>query len=42
MKLQSYEFPNAKSGYEGGKFIVGGADHRFQIVVIEAFQVLNK
>jgi len=34
MKLNSYEFTNGKSGTEGGKFIVGGSDNKFQIVEI--------
>jgi len=39
MNLTSYEFPNGLSGDEGGKFIVGGSDHKFQTVEIEVFQV---
>jgi len=37
MNLTSYEFPNGLSGDEGGKFIVGGSDHKFQTVEIEVF-----
>jgi hypothetical protein len=40
MKLNSYEFPNGKSGTEGGKFLVGGSDNKFQTVEIKVFQVL--
>ena len=40
MDLHSYEFPNGLSGNEGGKFIVGGSDHKFQSVEIKVFQVL--
>jgi hypothetical protein len=40
VNLKSYEFPNGKSGDEGGKFIVGGTDNQFQTVEIEVFQVL--
>jgi len=39
MNLRSYEFPNGKSGSEGGQFIVGGSDKFFQTVEIEVFQV---
>ncbi len=39
MNLDSYEFPNGKSGIEGGKFIVGGSDLKFKTVEIEVFQV---
>ncbi len=39
MNFISYEFPNGLSGFEGGKFIVGGFDHYFQTVEIEVFQV---
>ncbi len=39
MDLHSYEFPNRKSGKEGGNFIKGGADHKFQTVEIEVYQV---
>ncbi len=37
MNLTSYEFPNGLSEDEGGKFIVGGSDHKFQTVEIEVF-----
>ncbi len=40
MDLHSYEFPNGWSGNEGGKFIVGGSDHKFQSDEIEVFQVM--
>jgi len=40
MDLSSYEFPYEKSGYEGGKFILGGYDNKFQTVEIEVFQVV--
>jgi len=40
MNFNSYEFPNGLSGYEGGKFIVGGSDHYFHTVEVEVFQVL--
>jgi len=40
MKFGFYEFPNGKSGTEGGQFIVGGSDHKFQTAEIEVFQVL--
>jgi len=40
MKFGFYEFPNGMSGAQGGKFIVGGSDHKFQSVEIEVFQVL--
>jgi len=40
MNLHSYEFPNGLSGAEGGKFIVGGSDKKFQIIEIEVFQFL--
>ena len=40
MNLHSYEFPNEKGGNEGGKFIVGGSDHKFQTTEIEVFQVV--
>jgi len=39
MNLNAYEFPNGKSSTEGGKFIVGGSDNKFQSVEIEVFQV---
>jgi len=39
MNFSSYEFPNVLSGNEGGEFIVGGYDHKFQTVEIEVFQV---
>jgi len=42
MKFSSYEFPNGKSGSEGGKFIVGGYDHKFQADEIEVFQSFFK
>ncbi len=29
MNLHTYEFLNGKIGNEGGKFIVGGSDHKF-------------
>ena len=40
MCLDSFEFPEGKSGHEGGKFMVGGADHKFQSVEVEIFQAL--
>jgi len=40
MNLHSFEFPNGKSDIEGGKFIVGGSDHKFLTDEIEIFQVL--
>ncbi len=40
MNLVSYEFPNKMKGIEGGIFIVGGSDNKFQTVEIEVFQVL--
>jgi len=40
MKFGFYEFPNGISGTEGGKFIVGGSDNKFQTVEVEMFQVL--
>ena len=40
MNLQSYELPNALSGKEGRKFIVGAADRNFQTVEIEIYQCL--
>jgi len=40
MKFHRYEFPNGLSENEGGKFIVGGSDHKFQTDEIEVFQVL--
>jgi len=40
MTLHSYEYPDGKSGNEGGNFIVGGSDNHFQTVEIEVFQVL--
>jgi len=39
MNFSSYEFPNGKIGNEGGKFIVGGSDHKFQTTEIEVLQV---
>ena len=39
MNLKSYEFPNGISGNEGGQFIVGGYDNKFQTAEIEVFQV---
>jgi len=41
MNSSAYEFPNGKSGSEGGKFIVGGSDNKFQSVEIELFRVYN-
>jgi len=40
MRFNSYEFPEGLSLDEGGKFIVGGSDHNFEIAEIEVFQVL--
>jgi len=40
MELYSYEFPNGMSGNEGGEFILGGSDYKFQTAEIEVFQVL--
>ncbi len=40
MQWFNYEFPNGISGTEGGKFIVGGSDNKFQTVEVEMFQVL--
>ena len=40
MKLSSFEYPEGKSGVYGGKFIVGSADHYFQTVDIEVFQII--
>jgi len=40
MKFGFYEFPNGKSGTEGGKFIVGGSDNNFQIIEIKVFHFL--
>jgi len=40
MHLTSYEFPNGMSGNEGGEFILGGSDYKFQTAEIEVFQVL--
>ncbi len=39
MKFHSYEFPHGMWSIEGGKFIVGGSDNKFQIIEIEVFQV---
>jgi hypothetical protein len=41
MHLSSYEFPSGKGGNEGGQFIVGGYDHKFQTAEIEVFRVYN-
>jgi len=40
MNLHSYEFPNGKSGTEGGQFIVGCSDGNFKSDEIEVFQVV--
>ena len=40
MRLESYEFPDGRRGDEGGEFMVGGGDYRFQTVEIEVFEVL--
>ena len=39
MDLNTYEFPNGKSGEAGGIFIVGGEDCFFQTDDIEVFEV---
>ena len=40
MDLNAYEFPEGKSGEEGGEFIVGGEDCYFQTDDIEVFEVV--
>ena len=39
MNLTIFEFPEGKIGHEGGKFIVGGENHRFQTTEIEVFRL---
>ena len=40
MTFKSYEFPDGKSGSEGGKFVVGGSNNKFQTVEIEVYQIV--
>ena len=39
MYLDSYEYPNGLSEAEGGQFIVGGEDNKFQTSEVEVFKV---
>jgi hypothetical protein len=41
MNFKSYDFPNGKSGEEGGRFCLGDS-HRFQTAEIEVFKVISK
>ena len=40
IELNSYEFPEGKSGKKGSNFIVGGTDYCFKTVEIEVFQII--